>query len=137
MASAEFTGSCLCGRIGYRIEGELKNFFHCHCGRCRKATGTGHASNLIVSYEAQRWTRGADLLARFDVPGAKRFHTVFCTACGSPMPRIAAERRIAVIPAGSLDSSPDLRPTGRIFQDSRSPWSCGGDDLPAWEQYPA
>lgn len=136
MASGEFSGSCLCGSIAYRIEGDVTNFFHCHCGRCRKASGTGHASNLIVNYRSQQWTRGEELLGRFDVPGAQRFHTVFCSACGSPLPRVSAERKVAVIPAGSLDRSPDITPTGRIFQDSRSPWSCSGDGLPAWERYP-
>ena len=136
MASQEFSGSCLCGEVGYRIVGEVKAFFHCHCGRCRKASGTGHASNVILGDVAHEWTRGEALLRRFHVPGAKRFHTVFCGACGSPMPRIAPERGAAVIPAGSLDSSPAIEPTGRIFKDSRTSWSCHDDGLPAWDQYP-
>lgn len=136
MAKQEFSGSCLCGAVAYSIVGEVKAFFHCHCGRCRKASGTGHASNVILNYEAHSWPRGEDLLRRFDPPGARRFHTVFCSACGSPMPRIAPAASVAVIPAGSLDANPELTPTGRIFQDSRASWSCQGDDLPVWAQYP-
>lgn len=136
MTTAAFTGSCLCGAVTYRIDGDIMAFYHCHCRRCRKATGTGHASNVIVSYSSQAWTSGEDRLRRHDVAGAKRFHTVFCEECGGPVPRVATDRQVAVIPAGSLDEHPPLEPTGRIFQDSRSDWSCRGDGLPVWDQYP-
>lgn len=136
MAQQEFSGSCLCGQVRFQITGEVQAFFHCHCRRCRKATGTGHASNVIVRLGRYRWDAGEEQLARYDVPEAKRFHTRFCRACGSPMPRVATDRNVAVIPAGALDSSPALEPTGRIFQDSRAAWSCSGDGLPRWDRYP-
>lgn len=134
--SQVFTGSCLCGDVAYEIEGQVRAFFHCHCGRCRKASGTGHASNVIVSLVRHAWIRGEALLQRYHVPGAERFHTVFCRQCGSPMPRVSAERGIAVIAAGSLDSAPALSATARIFQDSRAAWSCHGDAVPVFDQYP-
>ncbi|ANO53200.1 GFA family protein [Woeseia oceani] len=136
MSEQTFSGSCLCGKVAYEISGEVQAFFHCHCGRCRKASGTGHASNVIVRYSQQSWTRGENLLRRYHVPDAERFHTVFCSECGSPMPRVAAQANIAVIGAGSLDNDPDLTVTGRIFQDSRAKWSCSGDGLPHWQQFP-
>lgn len=136
MEKQVFAGSCLCGAVTYRIEGEAETFWHCHCLRCRKATGTGHASNVIVRLASCQWTQGESLLRRYNVPGAKRFHSLFCSECGGPMPRVSTDRGIAVIPAGTLDEHPALQPTGRIFQDSRSDWSCGGDELPHWDQYP-
>lgn len=129
------TGSCLCGSIAYRIRGNILHFNHCHCERCRKATGTGHASNIIAESVSVSWTAGETLLERYEVPVAKRFATVFCRRCGSPMPRISHDGRIAVIPAGSLDGDPGLRPERRIFIDSRVAWSCS-DDLPGFAQYP-
>ena len=136
MSIEEFAGSCLCGQVAYRIKGTVKAFFHCHCGRCRKASGTGHASNVILACESLEWLRGEAHRRRYDVPGAKRFHTVFCETCGGPLPRVSEDRGVAVIPAGTLDSAPELSPTGRIFQDSRTPWSCAGDSLPVWQTYP-
>lgn len=131
-----FAGSCLCGEIGFEMQAEVRAFFHCHCRRCRKASGTGHASNVIVNYTSLRWTKGEALLKRFTVPDAERFFTHFCSNCGCPMPRVAAERKVAVIPAGALDDSPPLEVTARIFQDSRAPWSCQGDTLPHFDRYP-
>src|SRR6202034_265236 len=46
MAESTVKGSCLCGAVKYEVTGEPKRFYHCHCSRCRKVTGTGHASNM-------------------------------------------------------------------------------------------
>ncbi len=136
MASSEFQGSCICGSVKYCIIGEPFAFNHCHCRRCRKSTGTGHASNILLKPARADWLAGKELLAIYKVPDAQRFASVFCSKCGSPMPRVAADLGIAVIPAGSLDSEPPLMPTGRIFWGSRAPWSCTDDDIPVWEAYP-
>jgi hypothetical protein len=131
------TGSCLCGSVRYEIEGEGVVFYHCHCSRCRKASGTGHASNIRVSpVTAIRWTCGEQLLKQFKVPEAERYFNNFCSKCGSPMPRVVPQIDAVVIPAGSLDVEPNIRPSARIFWDSRTEWSCAGDDLPCFAEYP-
>lgn len=110
--------------------------FHCYCSRCRKSTGTGHASNVILNPDAAAWTAGEDLLSSYKVVDAKRYRTVFCKTCGSPMPRVAPDLSIAVIPAGTLDSSPEISPTARIFYGSKENWACDTAELPTWEEYP-
>ncbi len=136
MSSEKYSGSCICGSVKYEISGEFKFFYHCHCSRCRKSTGTGHASNIILNPDAAEWTAGEELLGSYKVPDAERFRTMFCKNCGSPLPRVALERNIAVIPAGSLDSNPDIEPSGRIFFDSKAEWSCDSTELPVWAEYP-
>jgi hypothetical protein len=134
--SEKLTGSCLCGSVQYELVGEAQKFYHCHCRRCRKASGTGHASNIVVTPESFRWTRGEELLTFFKLPEAERFATNFCGRCGSPMPRVTADHSRAVIPAGSLDNLPEIRPQARIFWDSRVQWSCSGDGIPTYPGYP-
>ena len=129
-------GSCLCGAVKYEASGEPKRFFHCHCSRCRKATGTGHASNLFLQPGVLEWLSGAEQIRAFKVPEAKRFTNTFCATCGSRLPRQAAGTDIVVIPAGSLDGGAPIPPQARIFHGSRANWSCGGDDLPVFEEYP-
>ncbi len=130
------TGSCLCGGVHYRVCGEILRFYHCHCRRCRKATGTGHATNLMVRTDGVEWLAGASLLGRYRVPEAERFFNQFCTGCGTPLPRWMPDRGMAVVPAGSLDMDPPLQPGARIFWASRAPWSCEGDALPRFSEYP-
>lgn len=134
--SDSFHGSCLCGAVAYHAEGELLRFYHCHCSRCRKASGSGHATNLIVKRARLDWRRGEDALVRYRVPEAERFYTLFCRYCGSPLPRDVPELEAIVIPAGSLDHEIPHMPQARIFHGSRAGWSCAGDDLSVFEEYP-
>ena len=120
----ELSGSCLCGTIRYQTTGSPDRFYHCHCQRCRKATGTGHASNLLFKPDSFDWTAGEDQLTKYKFPDAKRFGTCFCKNCGSNMPRVAPDQSFVVLPAGSLDTSPTIKPMARIFWDSRADWSC-------------
>lgn len=135
MDTIRLEGSCLCGAVAYTVEGECRGFYHCHCERCRKVTGAAHASNILLGAGAVTWRRGEDLLRRYDVPGAKRFASVFCSICGSYLPRLSPAAGIVAVPAGSLDHDPGIKPEARIFANSRSAWSCA-DDLPAYAEYP-
>ncbi|MGB5395597.1 MAG: GFA family protein [Gammaproteobacteria bacterium] len=137
MAAAKLSGSCLCGSVQYEISGDAVTFYHCHCQRCRKATGTGHASNIRVAPETcLTWTRGEALLKRYKVPEAERFYNCFCSHCGSPMPRVVPELGAVIVPAGSLNVDSPIKPQARIFWDSRVDWSCSGDDIPVYSEYP-
>ncbi len=138
MSQIHVRGSCLCGAVAYEVAGELERFSHCHCQRCRKATGTGHASNLLLSPQTGiTWLRGEDRLARYKVPEAERFYNCFCSKCGSPMPRVIPQLDAVLIPAGSLDGDPGVKPQHHIFRDSRAEWSCEAGGLPVYGEYPS
>jgi len=47
----EKAGSCLCKKINFEIEGEFDSFYLCHCGRCRKDTGSAHAANFFLTLQ--------------------------------------------------------------------------------------
>ena len=134
MPQTTLKGSCLCGAVRYEVAGEPKRFYHCHCSRCRKATGTGHASNLFLQPAVLKWLSGEQQVRAFKVPEAKRFTNSFCATCGSRLPRQAQETDIVMIPAGSLDDEPPIKPQARIFCGSRARWSCADDELPVYAQ---
>jgi len=129
------SGGCLCGAVRYTASGEPQRFYHCHCSRCRKATGTGHASNLFLQ-GTLAWDRGEERIRSFRPPDAERFTNTFCEVCGSRVPRFIEKLGMVFIPAGSLDDEPDLQPQARIFLDSRSRWSCDDKALPGFGTYP-
>lgn len=128
-------GGCLCGSVSYCVSGEPQRFYHCHCSRCRQASGTGHASNVLVQGSLD-WVSGEALVGSYKVPDAERFRNVFCSNCGAPLPRESKARGMVVIPAGSLSVDPGISPEARIFWDSRTDWSCSDDPLPAFAEYP-
>jgi len=135
MSTKSLSGSCLCGAVRYTATGEVERFYHCHCSRCRKVSGTSHASNLFLK-GAISWDSGEELLKRYQLPEAKRFANTFCQTCGSRMPRFLEEFDMVFIPAGSLDDEPDLGPQARIFTGSRANWSCDTAELPGFHEYP-
>lgn len=136
MSEQTMSGGCLCGAVRFCVEGEVRKFYHCHCERCRKATGTGHASNILVAPGRLTFVAGEGGVRSYKVPEAKRFTNVFCAICGGRLPRFVPETGFIVIPAGSLDRVPALAPQARIFWASRAAWSCGGDGLPTHAEYP-
>ena len=135
MSTLSLSGSCLCGVVRYVATGQTQRFWHCHCKRCRKASGTGHASNIFLE-GSLAWESGEDATRNFKPPDAKRFTNTFCQTCGSRLPRYNEELGMVFIPAGSLDDEPDISPQGHIFISSRAAWSCGGAVLPEFEEYP-
>ena len=136
MTTEKLNGSCLCGAVTYQVRSPFLAFAHCHCSRCRKATGSGHATNLYVEPDQFDWASGRDSIVRYDLPSARSFATTFCRHCGSPLPHHTRSGRQVVVPAGSLDQVPEQAPQARIYWDSRAPWSCAGDDVPRYAELP-
>jgi len=137
MESVALAGSCLCGTVRFQISPPFSKFAHCHCTRCRKATGAAHASNIYLTPEQLTWLAGQDAIARYNLPSALSFARWFCSQCGSLVPRLSRSGKTVVVPAGSLDDQPMENPRARIFCDSEAPWVCVGDDLPRHPQYPS
>ena len=129
-------GSCLCGGAAYLLEGPPALCHNCHCLRCRRAKSALYASNLFTPADGLRYTRGEDLLSEFKLPGARFFAQSFCRVCGSPMPRVDRERGIAIVPMGSLDDDPGIRPSEHIWVGSKAPWDDIHDDLPRYDEAP-
>ncbi|HEX6259262.1 MAG TPA: GFA family protein [Woeseiaceae bacterium] len=136
MPNVTLTGSCLCGAVRYTATGEVARFYHCHCSRCRKATGTGHASNMFLKGGIV-WESGEDQIASYKVPEAERFTNIFCRSCGSRVPRSIEKIGMVLIPAGSLDSEPGATPQARIFTAFRTAWSCDATALPEFSEHPS
>ena len=130
-------GSCLCQAVAYEVELPFERFYHCHCSRCRKVTGTAHASNGFVKPEALRWTKGEANVVRYDLPEAKRFATQFCKYCGSKIPHLTRDGARVVIPAGSLDDDPGLKPQAVVYWGSRASWERDEAEMPKFEERPA
>jgi len=129
-------GSCLCGEVHYEITGSLGVFQYCHCSRCRKFTGSAHAANIIVAPNQFEWLQGEEYLGRFEVADARHFATSFCTQCGSSLPWKAQSGKAVVIPAGTLDDDPEIRPFQNIFYDSKADWYQDASDLIKYDGLP-
>lgn len=136
MTQTILEGSRLCDPVKCEVTGEPKRFFYCHCLRCRKASRTGHASNLFLQPASLKWLSGGEQVRAFKVPEAKRFTNAFCATCGARLPRQLPNSDAVIIPAGSLDVPAPMKPEARVFYGSRTSWSCDAGELPAYEELP-
>lgn len=128
-------GTCLCGAVSFEVKDAVE-FRFCHCSRCRKARGTAFASNIFARPDGFKWLSGETNLATYRVPTAQRFRNTFCKTCGSPMPQNIESLGMMLIPAGTLDGDPGIRPAYHIFAESKAPWDEITDQLPQHKQYP-
>jgi len=130
------TGSCLCGEVHYQITSNLGIFQYCHCSRCRKFTGSAYAANIIVAPNQFEWLEGEDNIGRYEVAEAKHFATSFCTTCGSSLPWLSKTEKAIIIPAGTLDDDPQIRPFQNIFYESKANWYVEASGLVQYEGLP-
>jgi hypothetical protein len=123
-------GSCLCGKVRFELTLPFNRFVHCHCSRCRKVTGTAHATNAVLNASALRWCEGVEFVSRYDLPAARSFATSFCRQCGSPLPHLTRSGREVIVPAGSLDGDLASGSERHVHWASRANWFAFGETLP-------
>ncbi len=115
-------GGCNCGAVRYRIEGEAGFSFLCHCRRCQRATGSGHAPGMKVERDQMTLTGVLTAWSTKADSGATVTHE-FCGACGSPI--FSSTDRFPSslsVYAASLDDPAEFAPQAAIFMEEGQPW---------------
>ena len=129
MKPARWTGGCLCGRVRYRISGEMRGLMACHCGQCRRWTGHGFASASVARDEL---AVEGDVAWFESTPGKVR--RGFCPGYGSSLFWERIEGSVVDVLAGTLDAPTGLALEGHIFVADKGDYYSIGDGLP---QHPA
>ena len=113
---AKLTGSCLCGGVRYRIEGDAREVVNCFCEQCRKTSGhyvaATRVDRQILIMEA------ADTLCWYESsPGIKRG---FCNCCGGNLFWDSQQNDQISVMAGTLDAPTGLVTTKNIYEQDAS-----------------
>ena len=136
MTTTSLKGSCLCGAVTYTVTGEPKRFYHCHCMRCRKATGTGHASNIFLQPGTLTWLSGEEQIRAFKPPEAQRFTNSFCATCGSPIYSALDQRpEVRRLRLGTVDTPFTCANAFHIYTGAKASWWDCDDGLPRFASY--
>jgi hypothetical protein len=130
-----YTGSCLCGEVRFEIDGEFERFYLCHCGYCRKDTGSAHAANLFAASAALKWVSGEDKVRQFNLRSTRHSRS-FCGTCGSALPNLQMDGKLLVVPAGSLNDKVQIKPDAHIFVSSRAAWDHALETIPTFDELP-
>lgn len=129
-----YKGSCLCGKVGFEITGEIQDIIYCHCSQCRKAQGSAFATNGNVDAAAFKFTSGEDELTGYESsPGETKY---FCKHCGSPIKsENESNPSIVRVRLGVIESDIIERPAAHIFVASKANWEDIEDELAQYETY--
>ncbi len=129
-------GSCLCGQVKFEVLGSFESFFLCHCKFCQKDTGSAHGSNLFSTSAKLQWLTGVTKVTSFNLPETRHVKS-FCQDCGSALPNVQMDGKLLVVPAGSLDTDPAIKPNAHIFCASKAVWENGLESLTKFEKFPS
>ena len=129
-------GRCLCGKISYTIFAPPRVMSQCHCEDCRKATGTGHASNAFfkqkdvhISGEPSSYGSVAD--NGFSVT------RYFCPVCGSPLfGKLGSLKNVLAVAVGSLDDSSWFKPSAVVYNKHKPHWDFMDPGISVYEEMP-
>jgi len=115
-------GSCLCGRIRFRLDGPFRMMMHCHCSRCRKHHGAAFATFVGAPARGFEWIAGKNDVVTWtsSMPGTGPRH--FCPTCGSVAPAPDDAGEVRFVPAGNLVEDCGVKPEAHIFAASKAPW---------------
>ena len=126
-------GSCRCGEVTIKVDGEPKWVANCHCNDCRKATGSAFAT--YVGCDDSQVQLCGNLARHASSPGVER---CFCSACGSPIAyqgqRWPNEIHLFV---GVFESAGDLRPKAHVYTAEALPWVFDLGALPRFLRTPS
>jgi hypothetical protein len=137
MASTEdrHEGSCLCGRVRYRITGPFGPLSNCHCTDCRKSHGAVFATYADVPSQYFELLQGKENLMTYRAEsGTKRS---FCRTCGSNITCfVDHDPQVTEVAVATLDTPLLKRPEYHIFVRSKVPWFDIQDGTPQHQAYP-
>lgn len=129
-------GGCLCGAVRYRASEEFGGG-HCHCTDCRKTSGTGHGSHMIVPEGGFALT---GTVATYDRPAdsGNMVSRNFCPACGSGLfSTNNGMPGMVFIRASSLDDPEVFKPQMIVYADRAASWDLTDPALPRLAKMPA
>jgi len=101
---------------------------------CRKVHGSAFGTFLHADLIGFKWISGIEFVKIYQVPNQD--DRSFCGNCGSNLPVIEKEANNVIIPAGTLDTDPGIKPMMNIFTGSKAPWYEITDLLPQFEEFP-
>lgn len=128
-------GSCICQKVSFEIEGDIKPMDACHCKICRKASGHfGVGTDIdrekikILGEENIQWFQSSDWVRRG-----------FCKTCGCHMffdPLDKEKVGWIGLYAGTIDGQTNAKIREHIYVKDKGDYYEIDDGLPQFETHP-
>jgi hypothetical protein len=126
LQSATVKGGCLCRNVRFIAAGPSR-VHYCHCGMCRRATGSAFAVLAWVLASGLRWVGRMPPRHRRSSPLARRG---FCPECGTPLTLIYdSSPEDVALHLGVFDRPEDHAPAYHYGVEGRLRWVDCGEGL--------
>ncbi|WP_164116422.1 GFA family protein [Sphingorhabdus sp. Alg239-R122] len=119
-------GSCLCGAITIKVEGELAPPDACHCSQCRKQSGHVWASTDVP--EERLTITGADNITWYQA--SEKVRRGFCKTCGSYLFWDPIHHPRTAVAMGAFDTPSGTQLESHIYVADKGDYYDIGDGLP-------
>lgn len=133
---SSFTGRCLCGAVQYTCSVAPMISGHCQCEDCRRASGSGHSSHMMVPRSAVTLS-GAVTAYERTADSGNRVTRAFCPVCGAPVYSLNdSSPDTMVLRASTLDDLSVFQPIAVVYASRAAPWDVIDPDLMRFDAMP-
>lgn len=126
MPDTAHKGSCLCGAVKIKVEGDLSYADACHCSQCRKQTGHYLVSTNVP--KSALLVEGEDNVRWY--PSSDHARRGFCGTCGSTLFWDPFRKDGIAIAMGLFDGQTGAKLTHHIFTADKGDYYEITDGLP-------
>ena len=120
--AATLEGKCNCGGVTYEVTGDPLLIYVCHCGNCRRRSGSAFGIGLVVSTDNLNVT--GDRGGGGGVSDAGNKNPVYrCAVCGNVIYGLGAYTPgLAKLMPGTLSDTVEVEPDVQIWTSSAQKW---------------
>ena len=119
--SKTISGGCHCGAVRYEFSGDPVVGAMCHCDNCKRFTGTGHATNLVVPADGFSVT-GELSTYSYNAESGNEMIRYFCPSCGTPVYGTSEGSPNVVLRVGGFDDPNEFEARVSLFTPRATPW---------------
>jgi hypothetical protein len=117
------------------VQGELKDFSHCHCSICRRIHGAAFVTWGGIARDEFSYVSGEDNVRRYSF--SERTDSLSCKTCSSTfLVDSKPEADMLYITLGTVDGDIDCPDGYHEYAGSKAPWYEICDDLPQYDESP-
>ena len=128
------TGRCQCGQVKDQVQGELKDFSHCHCSICRRIHGAAFVTWGGIARDEFSYVSGEDNVRRYSF--SEQADSLSCKTCSSTiLVDSKTEADMLYITLGTVDGDIDCPDGFHENVGSKAPWYKICDDLPQYDEW--
>jgi hypothetical protein len=132
-ATETHAGGCLCGAVRYRVGGPPLRAGLCHCGQCRRQTGSALPTFVTWPRDRLEVTKGGPAGFRVSDFATRQF----CRDCGSPLFWRADKGDTITVLWGSLDDAEAMpKPSYELWTEGRVHWVPELPEITSYRQEP-